>query len=426
MLTAKKPVYTVGQVNHYIRGMFTQDILLNSICVRGEVSNCKYHSSGHIYFSLKDESSTLSCVMWRSHRKGLAFPMKDGDKVIAAGSVNFYEGSGSCQLYASEIVLEGAGILYERFLALKKELEEMGMFSPLYKKKIPKYARRIGIITAPTGAAVRDIQNISHRRNPYVELILYPALVQGREAPQSLVKGLELMDSQGLDVIIIGRGGGSLEDLWAFNEEAVARAVFECRTPVISAVGHETDTTIVDFTADLRAPTPSAAAELAVFDFREFQKDLGNRRMKLCQLLKQRITLYRSRAAACQYRLNFLNPLTRLNQQRQKALDYEEILKKEMSEKLLETKEHYEKDSQRLRNSFDGKIQMRRLRFSLLLERFKGLNPLNRLKAGYAYVELPDSGALSSVLQLKGHDELTIHVTDGKVKAQVTEIERTG
>ena len=236
-----KNTYSVGQVNRYIKNMFTQDYLLQKIYVKGEVSNCKYHTSGHIYFSLKDETGTLNCVMFAGHRRGLAFAMKNGDKVIVGGSVDVYERDGRYQMYAKEITLEGAGTLYERYLALKQELEDMGMFAQEYKQPIPRFIRRLGVVTAPTGAAVQDIRNISYRRNPYLQIILYPALVQGAGAAESIVRGIEMLDVADVDVIIIGRGGGSIEDLWAFNEEIVARAIFECRTPIISAVGHETD-----------------------------------------------------------------------------------------------------------------------------------------------------------------------------------------
>ena len=219
-----KNAYSVGQVNRYVKNMFTQDFFLQKIYVKGEVSNCKYHTSGHIYFSLKDETGTMSCVMFAGHRRGLAFSMKDGDKVIVGGSVDVYERDGRYQLYAKEITLEGAGALYERYLALKQELEEMGMFAGEYKQPIPKFIRRLGVVTAPTGAAVQDIRNISYRRNPYLQIILYPALVQGADAAESIVKGIRMLDRLNVDVIIVGRGGGSIEDLWAFNEEIVARA----------------------------------------------------------------------------------------------------------------------------------------------------------------------------------------------------------
>jgi len=276
-----KNTYSVGQVNRYIKNMFTQDYLLQKIYVKGEVSNCKYHTSGHIYFSLKDETGTLNCVMFAGHRRGLAFAMKNGDKVIVGGSVDVYERDGRYQMYAKEITLEGAGALYERYLALKQELEDMGMFAQEYKQPIPRFIRRLGVVTAPTGAAVQDIRNISYRRNPYLQIILYPALVQGAGAAESIVKGIQMLDKTDVDVIIVGRGGGSIEDLWAFNEEIVARAIFECSTPIISAVGHETDFTIADFAADLRAPTPSAAAELAVDDYRSVIEAVSIYRQRL-------------------------------------------------------------------------------------------------------------------------------------------------
>ena len=266
-----KNVYSVKQVNAYIKNMFAQDFMRNRIYVKGEVSNCKYHTSGHIYFSLKDESGSIACIMFAGQRNGLAFRMQDGQQVIALGNVTTYERDGKYQLYAKEIILDGAGLLYEKFEALKKELGEMGMFAEEYKQPIPRFAKKIGIVTAPTGAAIRDIMNISARRNPYVQLILYPALVQGEAAAPSIVKGIEMLDAQGVEVIIVGRGGGSIEDLWAFNEEIVAKAIFNCRTPIISAVGHETDVTIADFVADMRAPTPSAAAELAVYEYQTLQ-----------------------------------------------------------------------------------------------------------------------------------------------------------
>ena len=279
----RRNVYSVGQVNAYIKNMFAQDFMLRQISVSGEISNCKYHSSGHIYFTLKDSSGIIQAVMFAGNRRGLTFHMKEGDNVVVTGSIEVYERDGKYQLYAREITLAGAGDLYLKYEALKKELEEMGMFAKEYKQDIPKYAKTIGIVTAPTGAAVRDINNIAQRRNPYVQLILYPALVQGEGAAQSIVNGIHAMEQLHPDLLIVGRGGGSIEDLWAFNEEIVARAIFDCPIPVISAVGHETDTTIADYVADLRAPTPSAAAELAVFDIQDFYGNIGQYRMQMNQ-----------------------------------------------------------------------------------------------------------------------------------------------
>lgn len=269
-----KHIYTVGQVNSYIKNIFTQDFLLQSILVKGEVSNCKYHSAGHIYFTLKDERGAIACMMFAGNRGGLKFHMQEGQQVVVSGNVGVYERDGKYQLYAREITLDGAGLLYERFEQLKRKLRERGLFAPEYKRPIPRFIRRLGVVTAPTGAAVRDIMNIAARRNPYVQIILYPAIVQGDQAPASIVNGIRALEALGVDVMIVGRGGGSIEDLWAFNEEIVAQAIFDCSVPVISAVGHETDTTIADYVADLRAPTPSAAAELAVYDYGLLQAQL--------------------------------------------------------------------------------------------------------------------------------------------------------
>ena len=324
-----KNVYSVRQVNAYIKNMFVQDFMLNRIYVKGEVSNCKYHTSGHIYFSLKDESGAIACVMFAGERRtGLTFRMQEGQKVIVLGSVSVYERDGRYQLYAREILPDGEGDLYRRYEQLKRELEEMGMFSAEYKQPIPFYNRKIGIVTAPTGAAIRDIMNISRRRNPYVQLILYPALVQGEQAAESIVKGIQTLDAYGVDVMIVGRGGGSIEDLWAFNEEIVARAIFECRTPVISAVGHETDTTIADYVADLRAPTPSAAAELAVVDYRQLVESVRIFKNQLADRVEQKIVRNRDRARYLQARLLQASPQYQLREKRQYAADLNDKMRK--------------------------------------------------------------------------------------------------
>ncbi|MBQ6875451.1 MAG: exodeoxyribonuclease VII large subunit, partial [Lachnospiraceae bacterium] len=281
-------VYSVGQVSSYIRNMFEQDYLLKRISIRGEISNCKYHTSGHIYFTLKDESASMAAVMFAGNRRNLNFTLKNGQKVVVEGQVTVYERDGKYQLYARDIRLDGMGELYRQYLLLKEELEERGMFADEYKKAIPRYALKVGIVTAPTGAAIQDIIRISRRRNPYVQLVLYPALVQGAGAAPSIVRGIRALDQLGLDCLIVGRGGGSIEDLWAFNEEMVAQAIFDCRTPVISAVGHETDVTIADFVADMRASTPSAAAELAVFEYDRFREELSGIKERMHrQLLNQ-------------------------------------------------------------------------------------------------------------------------------------------
>ena len=321
-------VYTVKQVNAYIKNMFTQDFMLNRIYIKGEVSNCKYHTSGHLYFSLKDESGTIACVMFAGQRSGLSFRMQEGQQVIVLGSVSVYERDGRYQVYAKEIVLDGAGLLYEKFIKLKKELEEMGMFAPEYKKPIPKYVRTVGVVTAPTGAAVRDIINITRRRNPYVQILLYPALVQGDGASESVVRGIRALEEAKVDVMIVGRGGGSIEDLWAFNEENVARAVFECSVPVISAVGHETDTTIIDYVADLRAPTPSAAAELAICNYRELLETIRTERERMHRSMRRKLEVASLHTARYAEKFRYLSPSGKLKSMRQQLADYEEQIPK--------------------------------------------------------------------------------------------------
>lgn len=397
-----KTVYSVGQVNRYVKNMFIQDYVLRKVYVKGEVSNCKYHTSGHIYFSLKDETGVLSCVMFAGQRRGLAFRMKDGDRVIVGGAVDVYERDGRYQMYAKEITLEGAGALYERFLALKAELEEMGMFAPEYKQPIPRFIRRLGVVTAPTGAAVQDIRNISLRRNPYLQIILYPALVQGDGAADSIVKGIRMLDEAGVDTIIVGRGGGSIEDLWAFNEEKVARAIFECRTPIISAVGHEVDFTIADFVADLRAPTPSAAAELAVDDMAQVMYTLSSYQKRFQRDMREKIEFQRVRLGQYQMRLKYLSPESRLRERRQTLVDFEDTLRRAM----------------------DNKLQQYRHRLGIYLERYQGLSPLAKLNQGYSFVADTDGRGITSVSQVKPGDRVEISVTDGVIQAEVSDSRR--
>ena len=395
-------VYTVKQVNSYIKNMFTQDFMLNRIYVKGEVSNCKYHTSGHIYFSLKDESGTIACVMFAGQRGGLSFHMREGQQIIVLGSVNVYERTGSYQLYAQEIRLDGEGTLYEKYQMLKQELEEMGMFAPEYKKAIPRYAKRIGVVTAPTGAAVRDIMNISARRNPYVQLLLYPAQVQGEGAKESIVRGIRMLETKNVDVIIVGRGGGSIEDLWAFNDECVARAIFDCQVPVISAVGHETDVTIADYVADLRAPTPSAAAELAVWDYRQLQGYLDECRLRMNRSMTGTIRINRLRLKELDVRLSYLHPRHKLQDQQQRLIELEEELRTLMRDRVKEA----------------------RHRLAIQIEKLNGLSPVRKLNQGFAYVEEADGGVVKSIRQVEKGDELTVYVTDGLIRTSVKTVQK--
>lgn len=397
MIQGRKNVYTVGQVNTYIKNMFAQDFLLHRVCVKGEVSNCKYHTSGHIYFTLKDAAGTISGVMFAGNRRGLAFRMKEGDRVVVTGSIEVYERDGKYQLYAKEITLDGEGDLYLRYEALKHELEEMGMFAQEYKKPIPRYVKRVGIVTASTGAAIQDIRNIASRRNPYVQLILYPALVQGEGAAESIVNGIHALDLLGVDVMIVGRGGGSIEDLWAFNEEIVARAIFECETPVISAVGHETDTTIADYVADLRAPTPSAAAELAVYDVEQLMQDIASCENRLNRLMKNQAVLTKNRLLSYAARLKVLSPEYQLNSKKQYAAELEDRLGRTMRD-VLNQKRH---------------------RMELLARDMDGLSPLKKLSQGFSFVSDMEGKNLSGVDQVETGDHIKIQMTNGCLEATV-------
>lgn len=396
----KSKVYTIAQINKYIKNMFAQDFVLHQISLKGEVSNCKYHSSGHIYFTLKDGSSAINVIMFAGNRRGLNFAMKDGDKVLVSGSIEVFERDGKYQLYARKIELDGLGELFIRFEQLKRELDEMGMFAAEYKQPIPLFVKKVGVVTAPTGAAIQDIRNITSRRNPYVQVILYPALVQGEGAASSIVNGIHALEQMDVDVMIVGRGGGSIEDLWAFNEEIVARAIFECPIPVISAVGHETDTTIADYVADLRAPTPSAAAELAVYDLRQFQQQLLARKQMLERLVQQQIADQREKCKRRQMQLKYLNPVYQINEKRKRAADLAEHLKAYM-ESILNRKQH---------------------QLELSAQRLDGLSPLKKLQQGYSVAVDQENHAVKSIRQVQAGDLLTTQVQDGHIISQVTKV----
>ena len=390
-------VYTVAQVNTYIKNMFMQDYLLQKVNVQGEVSNCKYHSSGHIYFTLKDKKGTLSCVMFAGNRKNMDFTLAEGQQVIVEGSIDIYERDGKYQLYARKIKKDGAGALFEQFERLKQELLERGLFAKEYKQPIPKYIRTLGVVTASTGAAIRDIINITRRRNPYVQIILYPAIVQGDAAAPSIVQGIRALEQMDVDVMIVGRGGGSLEDLWAFNTEMVAQAVFDCSVPIISAVGHETDTTIIDYVSDLRAPTPSAAAELAVYDVNAFMEQLTEAREQLTMLMDRNLRMLKMQTEQKKQLLNSLSPMAKVREKKYRCIRNEELLE-EAFLKILDKKKH---------------------QLQIQIERLSGLSPLQKLQQGYSYVVGNKGKNVRSIFQVNPEDMLEIYVTDGKIVAKV-------
>lgn len=398
----KHSVYTVAQLNSYIKNMFTQDFLLQSVYVKGEVSNCKYHTSGHIYFTLKDRKGTMACVMFAGNRNGLNFQLREGMQIIVAGSVDVYERDGKYQLYAREITLDGEGALYEKFEKLKLKLSEMGMFATEYKRAIPKYVKTLGVVTAPTGAAIRDIINVSKRRNPYIQIILYPAIVQGDAAVSSIVNGIRALESIGVGAMIVGRGGGSIEDLWAFNEEEVAKAIFDCSVPIISAVGHETDTTIADFVSDLRAPTPSAAAELVVTDIVELEEKLAGYSFSFYKQMKGQIARCKYVYSSLETRLNYLSPMNQIKEKRMHILDMEKRLEQGMQAKLLEN----------------------RNRLKLNAEIMKRISPINKLGSGFSYVQNEEGQCLKDIEKFQCGDKIQIHVSNGMVTAKVLETKR--
>ena len=443
-----KRIYTVSVINHYVAGLLEDDMMLRRVSVTGEVSNLTYHSSGHIYFTLKDEKSAIKAVMFRSYRpNGLKFQMKAGDKVVVSGSIGVYEKGGTYQIYAEQIEPAGEGELAAKVEALKKALSEMGMFEAAYKKPIPKYCFRIGVVTAPTGAVIHDIMQVSARRNPHVQILLAPAQVQGESAADSVAAALERLDEKNCDVIICGRGGVSLEDLMVFNTETVARAIFSCKTPVISAVGHETDTTIADYVADLRAPTPSAAAELAVFSYDEFISDITKKKQQLKNSLNGKVLSLRNRLLALQKRVIIASPKERANRDMMNIMKLSERMHESFKDRCDRTKESLDQYSLLMKNSMRVKTEAaeRRLALScprlsndmtkklsdakhalsLSAQRLEMSNPVKKIAAGFAYVS-NENGRITSVKQIKTDDIFSVRLKDGTIEAQARKVDQNG
>jgi exodeoxyribonuclease VII large subunit len=389
-------IFSVGQVNRYIKNIISQDYLLRDLTIKGEVSNCKYHSSGHIYFSLKDETGNLNAMMFSGDASGLKFRLQDGQAVLVKGRIDIYERDGKYQLYAKEIRQDGVGSLAEQFEILKMRLNEEGLFDFEHKKEIPKFPKTVGVVTASTGAAVQDIKNVARRRNPYVQLVLYPAKVQGEGAAETIVKGIRVLDSMNVDTIIVGRGGGSIEDLWAFNEEIVVRAIYEAHTPIISGTGHEVDTTLADYAADLRAPTPSAAAELAIPDVMITVNQFHTRERALQSNMNNRLRLTKSRLDTLETKLYGLSPERR----------------------FMEQKKRFDDSFNSLNRNMDRRLEQAKHRYSVITARLNALSPTAKLVGGFGYVE---SGGkpLISAETVKSGDKISITVSDGVVNATV-------
>lgn len=397
-------VITVTELNRYIKRMIDCDPLLGRITVKGELSNCKLHYSGHLYFALKDETSLIRGVMFKSSVAGLSFRPESGQKVIISGRISVYERDGQYQLYAEEMQPDGIGALYLAYEQLKKQLELEGLFRPERKKALPAFPRRIGVITSPTGAAIRDIINVLSRRYKLADVYLYPVLVQGADAPADLIQALSYFHTTGwADVLIIGRGGGSIEDLWAFNDEGVARAIADCRIPVISAVGHETDFTIADFVADLRAPTPSAAAELAVPSQLELEERCEGFYLRLRKAYLTGLEQRQGRLRSVTDRPVFTNPMEQVER---RQLDLDRAI-------------------QQLTKETEQAQTMRREHLGALAEKLQALSPLSVLSRGYTTATDNSGVLISRAEQLQAGQDISLTFADGKADCRVTKIQKT-
>ena len=390
---------SVTEVNRYIKMLVNSDDILSSIAVRGEISNLKRHSSGHLYFTLKDEGGEIAAVSFRADASRLTFPPRDGMRVVAFGNVDVYERSGRYQLYVRTMIADGVGAMAEAYERLKRKLTSEGLFDKERKRPLPRFPSCVGVITAPTGAAIRDIINVTGRRYPQAKLLIYPSLVQGADAPRSLLEGLEVLNAYGeCDVIIIGRGGGSAEDLWAFNDEALVRAVAASETPIISAVGHETDFTLCDFAADMRAPTPSAAAEIAVPDREELRKRLDG--------VGERI---------------YVSTKNTLERRRKDVAIYEKaIAARSPSERLSRIGERIGFFRQKLDSSIDGKIGALKGEYAALVSGLDALSPLSVLGRGYGLVMNEEGRTVADASALSEGQKVTIRMRDGNAAAQIT------
>ncbi len=397
-----KDIKTVSEINQYIKNLFLRDYNLSLVNVSGEVSNCSYPSSGHIYFTLKDANSAIACVMFKSsiEKQKLDFKIEDGMSVVIEGNIGVYEKDGKYQLYARKITKEGSGKLYEEYEKLKTKLTRQGLFDNDHKKKIPKYVSSIGVVTSKSGAVIQDICNVSLRRNRYVQIYLYPVMVQGEGAAKSIIRGLDYFEKSDVDMIIIGRGGGSIEDLWAFNDEQLAHKIYDCNKPVISAVGHQTDTTISDFVADLRVPTPSAAAEMAVYNLNETQMNIRNYDEDLRRCIQ-----------------------TIINKKKYTLLQKTTVLQHMSPEDVIRQRKLFVIDSsEKLSVLMNMKIKDVRHKLDIYIETLKGLSPLYKLSGGYAYVSDHEGKNVDSVNNLSHGDKLNLYLKDGQAVVTVDEI----
>ena len=398
-------IFTVTEINNYIKMLMSSNSLLSGLSIRGEISNFKHHYSGHMYFTLKDHDSILKCVMFKSSAQSLRFAPENGMKVIASGYISVYERDGQYQLYISNMQPDGVGALHMAYEQLKEKLEKEGLFDIRLKKKIPLLPGKIGVVTSSTGAVIRDIINVAGRRNENMKILIYPVAVQGTQAAAQIAAAVRKLNELKLvDVIIVARGGGSLEELWAFNEEIVARSIYESKIPVISAVGHETDYTICDFVSDVRAPTPSAAAELAVPDREMLKYKLQNYNVRLKNALVKKLDAGRKELDKINSRPIFKHPLDNINQHRLKIDNLLRLLGK---------------------NS-EIQLKAKKTQFSLLVGKLDALSPLKIFERGYCIARKPDGEVIRSIVQVADRNDVEINVSDGEIYCQVVEVKANG
>lgn len=413
---------SIGAITRYLKSRFDQDANLQKVYLKGEISNFKAHTSGHFYFSLKDETSKINAIMFRSNVSKVSFKPADGMKVLVSGRISVYEASGGYQIYVDEMEEDGVGNLYEAFEKLKKKLSTEGLFDESHKFSIPKYPKRIGVVTASTGAAIRDILTTIKRRYPICEVILFPTLVQGEGAKESIVSNIRKAKDYDLDVLIVGRGGGSIEDLWAFNEEIVARAIYDSKIPIISAVGHEIDFTISDFVADLRAPTPTAAAELAVPNLSDVIKYIDGLSIRLNESINKKIKFQKLYLDSIKNSFVIKNPMIMFDNKKQKL----DLIVDKINNLIIKNVDNKKKKLDEIKKSYiivNPKFLYNDARANLLniTNKLELLNPLGILSRGYSITTINDC-SIKSIGDVKKDDSIKVRVTDGRIMAKVTEI----
>ena len=418
-----KEYLKISELNNYIKSVLDKDTFLNKVYLKGEISNFKNHTRGHLYFTLKDDTSRISAVMFQSSAVKLTFNPEDGMNVLVSGRVSAYPAQGSYQVYVDTMEPDGLGALYIEYEKLKKKLAAQGMFAPEHKVPIPRFPEKIGVITAPTGAAVRDIMSTIKRRYPMCEAILFPCLVQGKDAAPDIVRQIKRADAYGVDTIIVGRGGGSIEDLWAFNEEVVAKAIYDCVTPIISAVGHEIDWTIADFVADLRAPTPTGAAEMAVPTVLDIKTLIDNYKIRLNKNIKNMVNTKFIKLRSLRQSFILKNPMSMYEVKEQKLDTLIDTLNKDIKNIIndKDNKLNKIKLSVVLQNP-ENLIKDKKIKFDLLVNTLKLVNPLGILDKGYSLVEL-DNKIIKSSKDVNVSDILNIRLHEGSIKAEVKEVE---